>query len=180
MPHGRVRPICAAALAFAALALSPGSAGAHPADCAGATALTSAPIAVSFADWTVDCSHATAERVVADSDVTTLAGTQNVAFATSASSARRSAPREREDGRLTQVGHEPLMNRGMNAAIAVHGNYAYIGSRTDGGHVGAAGRLDGGRHLESHPPRSCWAAARSMRSPVSRRASCACGGRRTC
>ncbi len=136
MPHGRVRPICAAALAFAALALSPGSAGAHPADCAGATALTSAPIAVSFADWTVDCSHATAERVVADSDVTTLAGTQNVAFATSASAPAAAPPANAKTGRLTQVGHEPLMNRGMNAAIAVHGNYAYIGSRTDGGHVG--------------------------------------------
>jgi LVIVD repeat len=37
-------------------------------------------------------------------------------------------------GSLRQVGHEPLMNRGMNAAIAVHGDYAYIGSRTDGGH----------------------------------------------
>jgi LVIVD repeat len=39
-------------------------------------------------------------------------------------------------GSLTQVGHEPLLNRGMNAALAVHGDYAYIGSRTDGGHVG--------------------------------------------
>jgi hypothetical protein len=37
---------------------------------------------------------------------------------------------------LEQVGHEPLMNRGMNAAIAVDGDYAYIGSRTDGGHEG--------------------------------------------
>jgi hypothetical protein len=39
-------------------------------------------------------------------------------------------------GSLRQVGHEPLMDRGMNAAIAVHGDYAYIGSRTDGGHEG--------------------------------------------
>ncbi|MGH2968733.1 MAG: LVIVD repeat-containing protein, partial [Solirubrobacteraceae bacterium] len=30
--------------------------------------------------------------------------------------------------------HDPLMGRGMNAAIAVDGDYAYIGSRTDGGH----------------------------------------------
>jgi hypothetical protein len=37
-------------------------------------------------------------------------------------------------GSFVQVGHEPLMNRGMNAALAVHGDYAYIGSRTDGGH----------------------------------------------
>ena len=35
-------------------------------------------------------------------------------------------------GRFDLVGHDPLRNRGMNAALAVHGNYAYIGSRTDG------------------------------------------------
>ena len=35
-------------------------------------------------------------------------------------------------GSFELVGHEPLMNRGMNAALAVHGDYAYIGSRTDG------------------------------------------------
>jgi hypothetical protein len=39
-------------------------------------------------------------------------------------------------GSIEQVGHEPLMNRGMNSAIAVHGDYAYIGSRTDGSHAG--------------------------------------------
>jgi LVIVD repeat len=39
-------------------------------------------------------------------------------------------------GSLTRVGHEPLMDRGMNAAIAVHGDYAYVGSPTDGGHEG--------------------------------------------
>jgi hypothetical protein len=39
-------------------------------------------------------------------------------------------------GSIDQVGHEPLLNRGMNAAAAIHGNYAYIGSRTDGGHEG--------------------------------------------
>ena len=38
-------------------------------------------------------------------------------------------------GSLTQVGHEPLMDRGMNAAMAIQGDFAYIGSRTDGGHV---------------------------------------------
>ena len=37
---------------------------------------------------------------------------------------------------ITQVGHEPLMNRGMNAAMAIQDDYAYIGSRTDGGHEG--------------------------------------------
>lgn len=35
------------------------------------------------------------------------------------------------------VGHSPLLNRGMNAAPAVHGNYVYVGSRTDGSHPDA-------------------------------------------
>lgn len=35
------------------------------------------------------------------------------------------------------IGHSPLLNRGMNAGLAVHGNYAYIGSRTDGNHADA-------------------------------------------
>ena len=39
-------------------------------------------------------------------------------------------------GSIQQVGHDPLLNRGMNAALAVHGDYAYIGSRTDGSHEG--------------------------------------------
>ena len=34
-------------------------------------------------------------------------------------------------GSFTLVGHQPLLNRGMNAAIAVHKNYVYVGSRTD-------------------------------------------------
>lgn len=33
---------------------------------------------------------------------------------------------------FVQVGHTPLANRGMNAALAVHGRYVYVGSRTDG------------------------------------------------
>ena len=37
-------------------------------------------------------------------------------------------------GTFELVGHEPLLYRGMNAAIAVHGDYAYVGSRTDGLH----------------------------------------------
>lgn len=35
-------------------------------------------------------------------------------------------------GSFTLVGHEPLLGRGMNAAIAVHKRHVYIGSRTDG------------------------------------------------
>jgi hypothetical protein len=35
-------------------------------------------------------------------------------------------------GGLEQVGHEPLRNRGMNSALAVHNGYAYVGFRSDG------------------------------------------------
>ena len=35
------------------------------------------------------------------------------------------------------IGHTPLLNRGMNAGLAVNGNYAYVGSRTDGSHADA-------------------------------------------
>ena len=38
---------------------------------------------------------------------------------------------EAETGSFELVGHDPLLNRGMNAALAVHGDYAYVGSRTD-------------------------------------------------
>jgi hypothetical protein len=38
-------------------------------------------------------------------------------------------------GSFEELGHEPLMNRGMNAALAVYGGYAYVGSRTDGSHA---------------------------------------------
>lgn len=40
-------------------------------------------------------------------------------------------------GKFELVGHDPLMNRGMNAALAVHDGYAYVGSRTDGLHPNA-------------------------------------------
>ena len=46
-------------------------------------------------------------------------------------------------GSFELVGHEPLGSRGMNSALAVHGNYAYVGSRTDGkaGNVNHAGLM---------------------------------------
>ena len=37
-------------------------------------------------------------------------------------------------GRFELVGSDPLLNRGMNSALAVRGDYAYVGSRTDGSH----------------------------------------------
>ena len=40
-------------------------------------------------------------------------------------------------GSFERLGHSPLLNRGMNAGLAVYGNFAYVGSRTDGSHVDA-------------------------------------------
>ena len=41
-------------------------------------------------------------------------------------------PVGKKTGKIDLVGHSPLENRGMNAALAVHNDHAYIGSRTDG------------------------------------------------
>ena len=38
-------------------------------------------------------------------------------------------------GSFELLGHDPLLMRGMNAALAVHGGYAYVGNRTDGTHA---------------------------------------------
>jgi hypothetical protein len=38
-------------------------------------------------------------------------------------------------GRFELLGTDPLMNRGMNAALAVKGRYAYVGYRSDGTHL---------------------------------------------
>jgi hypothetical protein len=60
--------------------------------------------------------------------------------AVAARSADGAGPSERAGkvkGSFEQLGHEPLRNRGMNAALALHGDYAYVGSRTDGSHPNA-------------------------------------------
>jgi hypothetical protein len=44
---------------------------------------------------------------------------------------QRQAANANLPGSFTLVGHQPLLNRGMNAAIAVHKDYVYVGSRTD-------------------------------------------------
>jgi len=114
--------VCAAAVAFAAVALAPASAGAHPRDCP-ITAVTAAPTAAWFTDWSADnCVNPRA-----------MGGFDAPAARPAAVAA---APAKAKRGRLKQVGHEPLLNRGMNAAIALNGDHAYIGSRTDGGHEG--------------------------------------------
>ena len=127
MTHRRVRHVCAAAAAFAVVALLPGSAAAHPADCDD-TVLNRAPAAERFADWGTGSACASWGARSAGDD---SAGVARVSS--------RSTDKKR--GSLRQVGHEPLLSRGMNAAIAVHEDYAYIGSRTDGGHGAPQGGI---------------------------------------
>jgi len=61
--------------------------------------------------------------------------------AASASQQRRPnvvvADPKKAPGSFELVGHSPILNRGMNAGLAVHGDYAYVGSRTDGLHPNA-------------------------------------------
>ena len=127
MTHRRVRHVCAAAAAFAVVALLPGSAAAHPADCDD-TVLNRAPAAERFADWGTGSACASWGARSAGDD---SAGVARVSS--------RSTDKKR--GSLRQVGHEPLLRRGMNAAIAVQEDYAYIGSRTDGGHGAPQGGI---------------------------------------
>ncbi len=114
MTYRRVRHVCASAVALAAVFLLPAAAGAHPSDCDD-TVLTKAPAS---ADWGYG----------------SACGGPRPAGPYEASTARAAdRPRHPKRGALKQVGHEPLLNRGMNAALAVQGDYAYVGSRTDGG-----------------------------------------------
>lgn len=51
------------------------------------------------------------------------------------------------------VGHDPLFNRGMNAALAIYDHYVFIGNRTDGSGVcvGAGGDPSGDACPHPHP-----------------------------
>jgi hypothetical protein len=128
MTHIRVRHVCAAAIAAAAVMVLPGTAGAHPVDCD--TGLTASPTVGWPADWAEDLCDPNARAAAP------AAGGSQSAFVESAAAAAPAISRKAMPGRFKEVGHEPLMNRGMNSALAVNDDYVYIGSRTDGGHEG--------------------------------------------
>lgn len=48
------------------------------------------------------------------------------------SSTLESGERRAAEGNFELVGHDPLFGRGMNAALAIYGHYAYVGNRSDG------------------------------------------------
>ena len=109
----------AVALAFAAL---PAAAQAHPVDCSGAH-LEQAPSGERWIDWG------------GGSDGCVTAASEKASARDAAAPVNSSAAGDRPQGSFRQIGHEALRDRGMNAAIAVHKDYAYVGSRTDGGHA---------------------------------------------
>ena len=168
MTHSRVRHVCAAAITLAAVAVSPGSAGAHPADCH--TALTAPPTAGWPADWAPEddgCTNAGAQPAAggsaAISDLTLASNTTTQAPV--------NAPRHKPAGRLREVGHEPLMNRGMNAAIAINERlrvHRQPDRRRPSGP--AAGRHHGGRHLTPVPPEAAGTPVRRQAGRVVARA----------
>lgn len=49
------------------------------------------------------------------------------------------APTSAHVPQLIQMGHNPLFNRGMNAAPAIYGNHLYVGNRTDSSDTCATG-----------------------------------------
>jgi hypothetical protein len=125
----------AAAIVIAALAVVPSSAGAHPADCMSAATLTAPPSSAEYVHWTRADGCWSAGAALGDSDQARPAAT-TATTATTQFAAAKTTLRGSRSGSFRELGHEPLMNRGMNAAIAVNDDYVYVGSRTDGGHVG--------------------------------------------
>ena len=115
--------VAAMAAALAALAALPAAAPAHPVDCSGFE-LAAAPSGERYIDWG------------GGSDGCVTAASEKASARDAAPPTNSSAAGDRAEGSFEQVGHDPLRNRGMNAAIAVQGDYAYVGSRTDGGHAG--------------------------------------------
>ncbi len=64
-------------------------------------------------------------------------------------SAQTTSQKANVDG-FQLVGHDPLANRGMNAALAIYQHYVYVGSRTDAsaGHVRPGVQIVDARHPE--------------------------------
>ncbi|HKG63595.1 MAG TPA: hypothetical protein VKB28_06000 [Solirubrobacteraceae bacterium] len=109
--------------ALAAIAALPAAASAHPVDCRGFE-LEAAPSGERYIDWG------------GGSDGCVTAASEKASVRDAAPPMNSFAAGDRPEGSFKAVGHDPLRNRGMNAAIAVHRDYAYVGSRTDGGHAG--------------------------------------------
>ncbi len=116
MTSRHVRQVCAAAIAVASGALLPTTAEAH---CIGPAGLADTPTAAQLTDFSGDYGGCTSRF-----------SAYSAGFATASNSMFR-PPASGKKGAFKLVGRNPLLHRGMNAAIAIKGDYAYIGSRTD-------------------------------------------------
>jgi hypothetical protein len=124
MTHTRRNRAAALAAVLAGLAALPAAAAAHPADCGTAKEISAAPSGERYIDWG------------GGSDGCVTAASEQASARSAGPPMNASTAAGRKKGEFKEVGHEPLRNRGMNAALAVHEDYAYVGSRTDGGHAG--------------------------------------------
>ncbi len=123
------------------LAALPAAAQAHPVDCSGSTSMQ-APSGERWIDWG------------GGSDGCVTVGIRAGGARRQRQRQGRPAARRPAQGSFRQVGHESLRNRGMNAAIAVHGDYAYVGSaHRRRPRRPTAGRADGGRRRPSRRSR---------------------------
>src|SRR5829696_1112244 len=104
MTNRRIRLACAAALALAAAMTLAASAAAHPIDCDDPSAR--------LAGWPADWAAGDQCRVASGGPQT----------ARTARTARPRISAAAMSGRLGQVGHNALLSRGMNAAIALNGD----------------------------------------------------------
>ena len=98
-------------------------------------------IILAFSIWMASCTanpeSATMPPVI-QSATTTPVPMQDVSSKPTAAAAQTATVSEPSTSASFElIGHSPLLSRGMNAAVAVYGNYAYVGSRTDGSHVDA-------------------------------------------
>ncbi len=124
MTHTRRNRAAALAAVLAGLAVLPSAASAHPADCGSQKDLAAAPSGERYIDWG------------GGSDGCVTAASEKASARSAGPPMNASSAAGRKKGKFKEVGHQPLLNRGMNAALAVHEDYAYVGSRTDGGHAG--------------------------------------------
>jgi hypothetical protein len=93
----------------------------------GATAVAQAATTTAVQPAVATSQQPAATTVVDNQSATTSSGTNG----------SQTVNRQPATGSFDMVGHTPLLHRGMNAALALYGQYAYVGSRTDGSHPNA-------------------------------------------
>src|SRR5262249_29686850 len=87
-------------------------------------------VTLAFSLWMASCIATPESSTISPATHTATNTSLTIQEASSTSAPQTSTPPP--TGSFELIGHSPLLQRGMNAALAVYGNYAYVGSRTDG------------------------------------------------